>query len=79
MPAIYAEVDSQIGLGPTLFSSEVLDTLAKLNQQGIVSAGHAPMVALLSVACVWHARQTLTGCSSRKHEMQTNFHFSRNA
>jgi hypothetical protein len=60
MSAIHAQVNSQIGLGPPLFPSKKLDALAKLDQQGIVSAGHAHMLALLLGLRVWHARRSTT-------------------
>lgn len=61
MTSIHVQRNSEVGLRPALALAQGLDALAKLNQESMWGAGHAPIVALPSRTCVWYARHYKNG------------------
>jgi hypothetical protein len=55
--AVHVQGHGHVDLGPSFPFSQQPNAFPNLNQEGMISAGHPFMVAILFIVCVWHARQ----------------------
>lgn len=65
MPTVHIEVDGHVGLSPTLGNAQHSDTLPEFDAKGMTAAGHALMMDILFLVCVWHARHSRSQISNQ--------------
>ena len=56
--SVQVQMHGEVGLRPALLHPQRSDAPAKLNQERMSAAGHAPIVPILFLARVWYARHS---------------------